>query len=57
MVETQAFYKALMAGDRDGLIALVNQELEAGTPAADVLYNGLIPSMDVIGEQMESGDV
>jgi len=57
MVETQAFYKALMAGDREGLVGLVNRELEAGTPAADVLYNGLIPSMDLIGEQMESGDV
>lgn len=48
---------ALTACDEDKVMQLVNTEIEAGTPAGDVLNQGLIAGMDIVGERMESGDM
>ena len=48
---------ALMAGDADGLIANVNKAIEAGSPAGEILNEGLIATMDVVGGKMETGEM
>jgi len=40
-----------------GLIQLVNAAVEKGIPAADILNNGLIAGMDIVGEKMENEDM
>ena len=39
------------------LVELVNGALEKQIPAADILNNGLIAGMDIIGDKMEKGDM
>jgi 5-methyltetrahydrofolate--homocysteine methyltransferase len=43
--------------DGDKLIQLVNQALESGQAASDILNQGLIAGMDVVGERMEKQDM
>ncbi len=39
------------------LVELVNGALEKQIPATDILNNGLIAGMDIIGDKMEKGDM
>ncbi|MCD4676609.1 MAG: corrinoid protein [Desulfobacula sp.] len=43
--------------DEQTLIQLVNDELKKGTPAVDILNDGLIAGMDIVGERMENEDM
>ena len=49
--------ETLIAGDGDKLQELVQSALDAGTPAGEILQNGLIVGMDIVGDKMESGDM
>jgi 5-methyltetrahydrofolate--homocysteine methyltransferase len=49
--------EALVAMDQQKLIDLVNKNLETGVAAKDILNQGLIPGMDLVGEKMENGDM
>ncbi len=43
--------------DADRLIPLVNQALESGASASDILNKGLIAGMDIVGERMEKQEM
>ncbi len=48
---------ALVNLDEQRLLQLVNDALENGTPAGEILNNGLIAGMDIVGEKMENEDM
>jgi len=49
--------EALIACDAAKVTQLVNAALAENIPASDILNNGLIAGMDIVGEKMESGDM
>jgi 5-methyltetrahydrofolate--homocysteine methyltransferase len=57
MSQFQPIIEALLACDQERVTTLVRQCLESGTAANDVLRQGLIAGMDIIGERMENGDM
>jgi 5-methyltetrahydrofolate--homocysteine methyltransferase len=57
MSDLQIITETLISGDADTLQELVQQALRAGTPANEILQNGLIGGMDVVGARMESGEM
>lgn len=57
MTNFNAMTNALVSCDEAKLIDLVNAALAENTPAGDILNNGLIAGMDVVGEKMENGDM
>ncbi|MCK5349015.1 MAG: corrinoid protein [Desulfobacula sp.] len=57
MTDFNEIKNTLVNLDEQTLIQLVNDELKKGTPAADILNNGLIAGMDIVGEKMENEDM
>ncbi|MCP4022792.1 MAG: cobalamin-binding protein [Desulfobacteraceae bacterium] len=57
MADYNAIQDALVSCDKERLISLVKGEIEANTPAPEILNKGLIPGMDIVGEKMENGDM
>jgi 5-methyltetrahydrofolate--homocysteine methyltransferase len=57
MSQFQPIIEALLACDQEKVTALVRQSVESGAAANDILRQGLIAGMDVVGERMESGDM
>jgi 5-methyltetrahydrofolate--homocysteine methyltransferase len=57
MADYNAMQDALVHCDRDKLVGLVNTALEQNTSASDILNQGLIAGMDIVGEKMENGDM
>ena len=57
MADFNAMQDALVHCDKDKLLGLVNAALAEGTAAGDILNQGLISGMDVVGEKMENGDM
>lgn len=57
MSDLQAITKTLITGDVKKLQELVQEALNAGVPANDILQKGLIAGMDIVGEKMQSGDM
>ena len=57
MTDFDAMTNALVSCDADKLTDLVKQALAADVSASDILNNGLIAGMDVVGERMESGEM
>ena len=57
MIDFNEMTNALVSCDEAKLIDLVNAALAQDTPAGDILNNGLIAGMDVVGEKMENGDM
>ncbi|MBU8848976.1 MAG: corrinoid protein [Desulfobacterales bacterium] len=57
MTDFNAMQDALVSCDKDKLIGLVNAALTDNMPAADILNQGLIAGMDIVGEKMENGDM
>jgi 5-methyltetrahydrofolate--homocysteine methyltransferase len=57
MADFNAMQDALVHCDKDKLLGLVNAALAEGTRAGDILNQGLISGMDVVGEKMENGDM
>ena len=48
----------VVGGGVGGMRAAVDLDaLSAGTPAQEILNQGLIAGMDIVGERMESGDM
>lgn len=47
----------LQAGKVKDVKALVQQALDEGIPAADILKNGLLAGMDVVGEKFKNNEV
>jgi len=57
MSQFQPITEALLACDQEKVTSLVKQSIESGAAAKDILNQGLIAGMDVVGERMESGDM
>lgn len=57
MADFNAMQEALVACDEAKLRMMVDMALSAGIPAADILNNGLIAGMDIVGDKMENGDM
>ena len=57
MVEIAEIHNALIAIDTHRLQTLIQSAIDAGMPAGDILNQGLITAMDVVGERMEAGDM
>ncbi len=57
MTDFNAMADALVSCDSGKLTDLVNDALAQDTPASEILNNGLIAGMDVVGEKMEAGDM
>ena len=57
MSNLQAITDILITGDADKLKQLVQEALDSGLVADDILQKGLIFGMDIVGEKMESGEM
>lgn len=57
MSQYQPIMDALIACDTDGVSESVRKLLDTGVPAQDILDDGLIAGMDIVGEKMETGDM
>ena len=57
MADYDGIMQLLMAGDSDGVTTKVKKALEEGTAAGEILNNGLIKGMDIVGDKMQSGDM
>jgi len=42
---------AIVGGDRDTVLRLVNEELGEGRPLEEILNEGLVPGMEILGER------
>jgi 5-methyltetrahydrofolate--homocysteine methyltransferase len=57
MTDFNSMIDALVSCDTDKVTELVNAALANDVAASDILNNGLIAGMDIVGEKMESGDM
>ncbi|MCK5311882.1 MAG: corrinoid protein [Desulfobacteraceae bacterium] len=57
MTDFNAMIDALVSCDTGKVTGLVNDALAQNITASDILNNGLIAGMDIVGEKMESGDM
>jgi len=57
MADFSGMQDALVHCDQDKLMGLVNAALAEDTRAIDILNQGLIAGMDIVGEKMENGDM
>ncbi len=57
MSNLQTITETLITGDSKKLQELVQEALNAGIPANDILRKGLIAGMDIVGEEMQNGDM
>lgn len=48
---------ALIAGKQDEVIKLTQEALDGGTAAKEILDNGLLAGMDVVGKRFKAGDM
>lgn len=57
MADFNAMQEALVACDQSKLEGMVNSALAEDTPPNDILNQGLIAGMDIVGDKMENGDM
>lgn len=57
MFDSKSVMDALIAGDKSRLTGLVQNALEKGVAANEILNKGLIAGMSIVGEKMESGEM
>jgi len=57
MSDMNALQEILIAGDGNKLPELVQSALDEGVSAAEILNQGLIAGMDIVGEKMKIGDM
>jgi 5-methyltetrahydrofolate--homocysteine methyltransferase len=57
MSEISTLAQTLMQGNVGKLISLVNEALDAGKPASEILSDELVIGMDLVGEKMASGEM
>ena len=57
MADLAVLAEALIAGDRNKVVELTNQALEEGASPKDILENGLIAGMDVIGKRFKANEI
>ena len=52
MVKVQPYLDALAVGKKDLLEGLIRKALSEGVSASEILNQGLVPAMDIVGERM-----
>ncbi len=57
MSDLQEITECLIKGDAAGIKTLVQKEVDNGTDANDILNEGLIQGMDLVGGKMQSGEM
>jgi len=57
MFDAKSIIAALVEGDEGKLTALVQEALDRGVSAGQILSDGLMSGMDIIGEKMENEDM
>jgi 5-methyltetrahydrofolate--homocysteine methyltransferase len=57
MAEYKELTEAVVAGDSDKAVKLTKQAMGEHIPAREILGTWLLPSMDIIGDQFEKGDI
>ena len=57
MTDFNEIKESLVNLDEQRVIQLVNEALDKNIPAKDILNNGLIAGMDIVGEKMENEDM
>ena len=57
MFDSAVLSAAVVAGDPDKVKAETASLLEAGVPPKEIIEQGLIPAMDVMGEKFQEGEV
>jgi 5-methyltetrahydrofolate--homocysteine methyltransferase len=57
MFEPNGLKEAVMAGDSEKVSQLVQKALDQNVEAGQILAQGLIAAMDIVGERMEKGDM
>ena len=57
MFDAKSIIEALVEGDEGKLTALVHEALDDGVSAGQILSDGLMSGMDIIGEKMENEDM
>lgn len=57
MFEMQDIVNAIVTGDEDKLKLLVFEAINRGDDAGDIMNNGLIAGMNIVGEKMEAEDM
>ena len=57
MTQFNSITDSLIAMDEKKLTELVQEALDQGVSAKEILNESLIPGMDIVGEKMESGDM
>ena len=57
MFDFKSISEALISCDEDSVIRLVQRGLSQGVPARDILNQGLIAGMDLVGERMEKEEM
>ncbi len=49
--------EGVVKGDRERVVSLVEQAIEGGSAPKDILEDGLISGMDVVGEKFKNGEM
>ncbi|MCP4114260.1 MAG: cobalamin-binding protein [Desulfobacteraceae bacterium] len=57
MSDLKTITETLLTGDGEKVVELTRAALDAGIAAKDILNQGLIAGMDIVGERMESGEM
>jgi 5-methyltetrahydrofolate--homocysteine methyltransferase len=57
MADMQALADALIKGDRDTVVELTQAAIDDGTPPQEILENGLIAGMEVIGKRFKANEI
>ncbi len=57
MADLKALADAIIKGSQTAAVELTKAALKEGAPARDILYNGLIAGMDVVGARFKKNEV
>lgn len=57
MVACDALKEAIIIGDEEKVPSLVQKALDDGTEAPDILTNGLIAGMEIVGRRFKAGEM
>jgi 5-methyltetrahydrofolate--homocysteine methyltransferase len=57
MTDFKSLNDAVIGGDDATAVDLVRRNLDQGIAAAEILKQGLIAAMDIVGERMENEDM
>ena len=57
MADLQAICDALIKGDRDTVVDLCRKAIDEGVPVADILQQGLIAGMSVVGDRFKKNEI